>query len=424
MGGRDLAMHRVVPADQSLDAALRLGGEIVLRLVDDLELLAAQRQPELMLDHAPALQGLVHARLEEAHALAAVALGLGERDVGMAQHLGGGVAVAGGERDADARRAYHVLVGDAEGTAQGLDQSVHVGHDITEIGDVDQRDGELIGAAACHEIALAQRALNADADLAQHRIAAGMVRRVVDLLELVDVETEHGDMGAVPMHGDQRVGQTLAERVAVGETGEGVVIFQIVHLRLRLAALSAAHPGKADRRGDASDEQQQGDGGDQAEIVGEHARLFALVEIDDKRPTQLAGKRKRKLDDSIMPGRGSAGRFVQTDLGRVEHGAFRGIGKLAAEIQSGVAAGEGEAAELVVKLVAKHAGAISGMLEDAAKLRCKRALVQGIEQRAGLLHQLGVQAVGRNERLALELHHADPARGDKNSRGNQCAEQE
>lgn len=42
MPGSDLAVHRMLPADQSLGAALALGGEIVLRLVDDLELLAAK----------------------------------------------------------------------------------------------------------------------------------------------------------------------------------------------------------------------------------------------------------------------------------------------------------------------------------------------------------------------------------------------
>ena len=55
MARGDLAVHRVVPADQRLGAALPLGGEVVLRLVDNLELLAAEREPQLVLDHAAAL---------------------------------------------------------------------------------------------------------------------------------------------------------------------------------------------------------------------------------------------------------------------------------------------------------------------------------------------------------------------------------
>ena len=133
-----------------------LGGEIVLRLIDDLELLAAKRQAQLVLDHAPALQRLVHALLEEAHALAAVALGAGERDVGMAKHDGRGVAVAGRQRNADAGGDQQLLVGHLERAAQRLDQPVHEGHDVAEIGDVDQRDGELVAAKPGDEIALAQ----------------------------------------------------------------------------------------------------------------------------------------------------------------------------------------------------------------------------------------------------------------------------
>ena len=86
MGRRDLAVHRMLPADQGLGAALLLGGEVELRLVDHLEFLTTEREPQLMLDHAPALQRLVHALLEEAHALAAVALGARQRDASVTEH--------------------------------------------------------------------------------------------------------------------------------------------------------------------------------------------------------------------------------------------------------------------------------------------------------------------------------------------------
>ena len=45
------------------------------------------------------------------------------------------------------------------------------------------------------------------ADLAQHRVAAAMIGGVVDLLELVDVEAEHGDMRAVALHARHGVGE-------------------------------------------------------------------------------------------------------------------------------------------------------------------------------------------------------------------------
>ena len=114
-------MHRVLPADQSLGTALLLGGEVVLRLINHLELLAPERQSQFVLDHAAALQCLVHALLEETHALAAVALGAGKRDAGMAKHGGRGVAVGGGESNTDAGGDQHFLARYLKRMPQRLD---------------------------------------------------------------------------------------------------------------------------------------------------------------------------------------------------------------------------------------------------------------------------------------------------------------
>ena len=211
MSRRDLAVHRMLPADQRLRAALLLGGEVVLRLVDHLEFLTTEREPQLMLDHAPALQRLVHALLEEAHALAAIALGAGESDAGVTEHGRRGVAVGGRQRDADAGGDQHLLAGDLKRAAQGLDQPIHEGHHVAEIGDVDEGNGEFVAREPSDEVVLAQCRLDAAADVAQNLIAAAMVGRFVDLLELVDVETEHGDMRAVAVHTADRLGETVDE---------------------------------------------------------------------------------------------------------------------------------------------------------------------------------------------------------------------
>ena len=228
-----------------------------MRLVDDVELVASERKPELVLDQAAALQRLVHARLEEAHALAAVALGARESDGRMAQYRGGLVAVGGGHGDADARREQEVLVADLERPAQGVDQPVHERHDVAEIGDVDERDGEFVAAQPGEEVAVAQGELDARADLAQHLVAAGMVCRVVDLLELVDVETEHRDLRPVAGHALHGVVQALDECAAIGEPGERIVALEIAHLLLGLPALLAAHPGEGGGGSDANPEQSR-----------------------------------------------------------------------------------------------------------------------------------------------------------------------
>ncbi len=288
MPRRDLAVHRVLPADQGLGAALLLGGEVVLRLIDDLELLASQCQAQLVLDQAAALQRLVHALLEEAHALTAVAFGAGESNAGMAEHGGRGVAISRGQGDTDAGGDQHFLVCHLQRAPQGFDQAVHEGHDVAEIGDVDEGDGELVAAEPGDQVALAERRLNAGADVAQHLVAAGVIGGVVDLLELVDVEAEDGDMAAIAMHAIDGRGQALAERLAIGKAGEGVVLLEIADLLFGLAPFPSAHPGKRGRHGDAGAKQEQGDGGDQSEIAGQHVGLVALVEIDHQRAVRTA----------------------------------------------------------------------------------------------------------------------------------------
>ena len=111
-------MHRMMPADQGFDSGLLAGGEIELRLIDDLEFLAAESEPQILRDRVSPLQGLVHAFLEEAHALTALGLGAGKGNVGVPQQLRRGVAVIRREGNAGAHGAHELLVGNANGKAQ------------------------------------------------------------------------------------------------------------------------------------------------------------------------------------------------------------------------------------------------------------------------------------------------------------------
>ena len=117
VGRRHFAMHRMMPANQRFDSGLLAGGKIELRLIDDLEFLAAESEAQIVHDRASALQGLVHAFLEEAHALTAIGLGAGKRNIGVPQQFRGGVAVIRGERDTGAHGAHELLIDNANGAA-------------------------------------------------------------------------------------------------------------------------------------------------------------------------------------------------------------------------------------------------------------------------------------------------------------------
>jgi hypothetical protein len=53
-----------------------------------------------------------------------------------------------------------------------------------------------------------------------------------------------GDAGAVPMHARHGFGQAVAEGLAIGEAGQGVVLFEVAELRHGLATHAAPHPAE------------------------------------------------------------------------------------------------------------------------------------------------------------------------------------
>ena len=79
----------------------------------------------------------------------------------------------------------------------------------------------------------------------------GWPERVVDALEAVEVEAEHGEALAAPQ-AQQRLLQLLAEQRAVGEVGQRVVAREVGDLLLLAAALGDVlvqrHPAAALQR--------------------------------------------------------------------------------------------------------------------------------------------------------------------------------
>ncbi len=93
------------------------------------------------------------------------------------------------------------------------------------VGDARQENGELVAAEAGDQVAAAHRPRQAPRDFPQERIARIVSERVVDVLEMVEVEHQHGAHSAVlaaPLR--QLVAQFLDEDAAVGESREGVLL--------------------------------------------------------------------------------------------------------------------------------------------------------------------------------------------------------
>jgi len=80
-----------------------------------------------------------------------------------------------------------------------------------------QQHGELVAAEPCRGVAVAEAAHQPLGHLAEHAVAGLVAQRVVDDLEVVDVDEQHVDRVAA---GPQRLVHAVDEERAVRQAGE------------------------------------------------------------------------------------------------------------------------------------------------------------------------------------------------------------
>ena len=142
-----------------------------------------------------------------------------------------------------------------------------------------EEDGELVAAEPRDGAGRADGALQPERHLAQEVVALGVAERLVDLLELVEVEDEDRRAGAAAVgDGGQRRGQPPLQVRAVGQAGQRVVQRVVPELTDQLAVAQR----DAGVVGDGLQEQDVvlGEGADVAEPVG-----------DDQRPDDAGARR-------------------------------------------------------------------------------------------------------------------------------------
>ena len=76
-----------------------------------------------------------------------------------------------------------------------------------------------------------------------------MPERIVDFLEMVEIEQHHGDLPAAPARSRQGTGQPVPEQHAIRQAGQRIVQREMAHLLLRRLALGDIH-----RRADRADD--------------------------------------------------------------------------------------------------------------------------------------------------------------------------
>ncbi len=201
-------------------------------LVVDLELPCLEG-PSQIGGRLEAVDGLlVHRRPVHLEPALPVVLGQVHRQVGVAQQVVGPVARRCPQGDADAGPYRDVLGGDADRRLERVgDPSRHLLGGARHPARL-QQDGELVTSEAGDGVARAGRGPEPLGDPDEELVTGGMAETVVDHLELVEIEEQHGDLLRGPVGAVEGVTDPVDEQRPVGQPGERVVERLAVQLPL------------------------------------------------------------------------------------------------------------------------------------------------------------------------------------------------
>ena len=170
-----------------------------------------------------------------------------------------------------------------------------------------EQQAELVAAEAGDGVALPQQALEALGERGQQPVAVLVPQRVVDLLEVVEVEEDERDtLVAAAGLGRAQYAEAVAEQRPVGEAGEPVVE--------RLASQRGGHhggPGHVVER-DADGALAQREGLQRVGLLPVGAQLF---EPFDGEARAAGGDTEEPLDDRVLARSEQLGQEVLLELG-------------------------------------------------------------------------------------------------------------
>jgi diguanylate cyclase (GGDEF)-like protein/PAS domain S-box-containing protein len=225
--GAHLPPLRVVPADQRLERRYLTRYRIHDRLEMELELASLDRPPQIRLQVQAQQRVLVHLRAEEDMAGLAGSLGHVHGDIRAPQQLFGERNPRLAEGDADARADHHLPPVNAQRLMQGRMDPVDDGQRFRQIAIVEQ-DGELVAPEPGDRVTCPDTPGQPLRHRDQDRIAGTVAERVVDPLEVIQVDEDDRDLR--PLH--QRPAEPVPEQDTVGQPGQRIVICLLRELGL------------------------------------------------------------------------------------------------------------------------------------------------------------------------------------------------
>ena len=189
---RHAAHLGMVPARQRLEAGDRAVLEPHDRLIEDRDLLALERAAQVRFERQAVGLARAHRRLEHLDAVAADALGVIHRELGVLEHLLGAVRLAVGKRDADRGGEEDLAVVERDRRAQRAAQRLGEGDDALRLPLRQQDQRELVAGEPRQRVLRLQQPAEPARQRQQDRIADRDADRIVDLLEAVEIDHHHG----------------------------------------------------------------------------------------------------------------------------------------------------------------------------------------------------------------------------------------
>lgn len=328
-----------------------------LRLIVQLQLIAADRLAQLCFQRHALLRHAVHVGTEEAETPAAFLLGAVHCQIGMPQQDVDIAPVLGKHRHADAGRRVHGHVAHRQRAGDGAEQAFGGGAGLLGAA-LRQGQGEFIAGQARQHGSGGELFTDTQCDVAQQAVAGRVTLAVVDQLEAVDVD-EHQRSRLAGIFG-MRQGLLGAgtEHDAVGQAGECVIEGQLMHA---LADLFALQRQGAQLLAQVSELDVPGIGAPHTAVIqrkgAEHARA---VGADRRAPAGTQAHRQQQITEmgkqrivgdvfhhhrAAAPGSGAAGAGTGADLQAIDR-----IGIL------GRQAGRGQRVQAAVVVGAHHRG--------------------------------------------------------------------
>ena len=202
-----------------------------LRLIEQRELVAVHRLAQLAHKRQALAAVLIEPIVPHGHA-EILALRLVHSDVGASQERGALLAVFGEHRDAHARADVDEMSVEAHRRFEHLQHLARHVLGVHRRG-AGQEHRELVAAEARHRVGRgSDHALQARGDLAQKHVTDRMPKRIVDVLEMIEIHEEHRDRQIERRGGRELLLEPFRVHGPVRQRGEAIPVREVHDARL------------------------------------------------------------------------------------------------------------------------------------------------------------------------------------------------